>query len=125
MRNALDLWSWNDGFTPALVLTPACDVEETATHYRISLDMPGIAKDAIQIELVDDRLVVAAERNWEKTEDGASRLLSERSFGRFHRAFQLGKSVQRDKIEATYRDGVLRIELAKADEAKPRQIQVH
>src|SRR4051812_48792578 len=104
MRNSLDIWAWNPsgnffGFTPvvdrlfedlqtdarrvhsAAVLTPACDVEETPTHFLLSFDMPGIAKENINIEVVDDQLVVSGERRWEKGESQGNRHLSERSYG--------------------------------------------
>jgi HSP20 family protein len=142
MRNALDLWTLNPSFSPvferlfegfdgdrrkfegALVLTPATDIEETPTHFSVSLDIPGVEKEAIQIEVVDDKLVVSAERKASKPVEGANRHLVERSFGKFHRVFTLGQAVQKEKIEATYRDGVLTLSLAKAEEVKPRLIQV-
>lgn len=142
MRNALDIWGWNPSrdifgffeeldqqrdarrFHSGAVLTPACDVEESPSHFLISLDMPGISKENIQIEVKDDQLVVTAERSREKTENGAGRHWSERSYGKFHRTFTLGEKVKQDGIEAVYRDGVLRIALAKADEVKPQKISV-
>jgi len=148
MRNAIDFWGWSPsrdtfGFTPVLdrfledvlepesrryhsseVVTPACDVEETPTHFLISIDMPGISKENIQIEVKDEQLQVTAERSREKTESKGSRHWTERSYGKYHRAFTLGKSVRKDGIEAVYQDGVLRIALAKAEEVKPRQITV-
>jgi len=139
MRNALDFWGWSPSreafsfledvleqregrrFHSAAVVTPACDVEETPTHFLISLDMPGISKENIQVEVKDDQLFVTGEK---KSESSGSRQWTERSYGKYHRAFTLGQAVQKDSIEAVYRDGVLRIALAKAEEIKPRPIAV-
>lgn len=146
MRNTLDFWSWNPGrevfgFAPVLdrlfedtfegenrrvhsaeLVTPACDVEETPSHFLISIDMPGVAKDQIRIETKEDQLIVSAERSREKSESRGH--WTERSYGKYQRSFTLGKSVRKDEIEAVYQDGVLRIALAKAEEVKPRQIEV-
>jgi HSP20 family protein len=148
MRNSVNLWNWNPsrdvfGFTPVLeslfgdqldretrkvtsaaVLTPACDIEETESHFLISLDMPGIVRDQIRIEVADDQLVITGERKSDSKEAKGNRFFSERGYGKFHRAFTLGTAVDKDKIEAAYTDGVLRVAIPKAEAVKPKQIKV-
>lgn len=151
MRTHMDFWNggnWGTGrewfgFAPVLdrlfddvvndenrrvhssaVLTPACDIEETESHYLVSLDMPGISKEDIRIETKGDQLMVSAERKHESKEKNGSRFVSERSYGKFYRAFSVGNSIDRDHVEAVYKDGVLRIALPKAEETKPKQIPI-
>jgi HSP20 family protein len=86
--------------------------------------MPGIAKEDIEIEVVEDQLVISGERKLDRKESSANRFFSERGYGKFHRAFTLGTSVDQEKIEAVYRDGVLRVAVPKAEAAKPKQIKI-
>lgn len=103
---------------------PACEVDETKDHYLVTLDMPGMAKEDIKIEVNAGRLFISAERKQTKTSGDESARFSERRYGRFERIFELGEKVDPEKIEAIYRDGVLRVALAKAETAKPRSISV-
>jgi len=99
---------------------PASDVEETNTHYVMSVDLPGVAKKDINIEVKDNQLYISGERKSEKRERG----FSERYYGKFHRTFTLPTEVEVDKIEAHYQDGVLTVALPKAESVKPRQIKI-
>src|SRR5262249_22103074 len=79
---------------------PACDIEESDGQYLITMDIPGMTKEAIKIEIVDNALVVSAERREEKKEDRKSQHVSERYYGRFERSFQLPPGTNADKIQA-------------------------
>jgi HSP20 family protein len=103
---------------------PACDVEETDSHYLLSFDVPGISKDNIKIEVVDNLVTVAGEKRIEQEQKRAAQHLIERSYGQFRRSFTLPSHVDTEKIEANYQDGVLTISIAKAESAKPRQIKI-
>ncbi len=103
---------------------PACDIEETDSHYLVSFDVPGIAKENIKIELVDGTLTVTGERRVEKDQKKASQHLIERSYGQFRRSFSLPSQVDTENVEANYHEGVLTISIAKAESAKPRQIKI-
>jgi HSP20 family protein len=81
-------------------------------------------REDIQVALEDGVLTVSGERKLQEEKEGKNYLHRERAYGRFTRSFQMGKNVQADKISATYKDGVLRITLPKAEEVKPRQIEV-
>ncbi len=104
---------------------PSCDIKETMDHYLVSFDMPGVKKEDIKIELQNNQLVISGERQYEmKVEDGEASLRHERAYGKFERAFALPTTVNAEKIEAHYENGVLNVALPKAEAAKARTIQV-
>lgn len=117
------LGSWNESDEKRTFL-PACEVEEKADHFLITLDVPGVNQEDIRIETANGKLVVSAERKAEKKDAKDARYFSERHYGKFERIFELGEHVDAGKIEAAYQHGVLRITLGKAEEAKPRRIEV-
>ncbi|MBI4404838.1 MAG: Hsp20/alpha crystallin family protein [Deltaproteobacteria bacterium] len=102
------------------VFQPACDIEETDTHYLLSVDLPGVSKNDIQIEVKDNQVYISGERKSERK--GSA--ISERYCGKFQRLLTIPAGVDADKIEAQYQDGVLTVALAKAESAKPRQIKI-
>jgi HSP20 family protein len=103
---------------------PPVEVEENDDHYLLSMEIPGIPRDQIKIECVDNQVTISGERRKEnrKTENGRS--YSERQYGKFYRSFTLPAGVNADKVEAHFEDGVLRIYVPKAESAKPRQIKI-
>lgn len=103
---------------------PACDVEETDDHYLVTFDMPGIPKEHIKLEVVDSQLVVSGERVHEHKQKENGAWYSERRFGKFHRSFSLPVGVDTEKVEADYKDGILRVYVPKAESSKPRQIKI-
>jgi HSP20 family protein len=104
--------------------TPAVDVAEHDSEYVVKVELPGVNKDDVKIVMQDNILTVRGEKKQEaeKKESGYHRV--ERSYGSFQRSFTLPTSVRNDKIEANFRDGILSITLPKAEEAKPKQIEV-
>ena len=105
--------------------TPACDIEELDTHYVVSFDLPGVKKEDVKIELRDgNQLVVSGERKSEHQDDEANRISVERYSGSFMRVFTLPTSVDSEKIETNYENGVLQIGIPKTDAAKPKQIEI-
>jgi len=112
------------GSGAATVWQPAVDIEEQPEKYTVRAELPGMKLEDIKITLKDNQLVVRGEkrRDEEKKDNTYHRV--ERVYGQFERAFTLSHAVQSDKIEATYRDGVLEVSIPKADEAKPREIQI-
>lgn len=104
---------------------PSCDVNETNDHYLVSFDMPGMKKEDIKIEVLGSQLVIAGERQREvKADNAETSLRRERVYGKFERTFTLPTSINAEKIEAQYENGVLNIALPKAEAAKGRTIQV-
>jgi HSP20 family protein len=119
-----DFWSPSHASLGDSDLTPACDVEVADDHYLFAIEMPGIARDDIKIEVVDNQLTVSGERKSSTKSDGKGYRYTERRFGRFQRSFALPAGVDADKIEASCEDGVLHLMVPKAEEAKPRQIRI-
>lgn len=100
---------------------PALDVEEKEGMYLVTVDLPGIKKDDIQINLSDRTLTISGERSKETKGQGH---YYERSYGRFARSLTLPDTVQADSIEAHYEDGVLKVVIPKAEEAKAKPIKI-
>jgi HSP20 family protein len=100
--------------------TPAADIYETDTGYSIALDVPGIKREAIQIDIDDNRLIVKGTR----LIDDARARRNERPRGKFLRSFTVPSSVDQGKIGAEYKDGVLQIRLPKRAEQKAQKIEV-
>lgn len=105
---------------------PSCDVSEAKTHYMVSFDMPGVKKDDIKIEVQGNQLVISGERQREvKEENGEeSTLHHERVYGTFERRFALPNTINAEKIEAHFENGVLKVALPKAEAANGRTIQI-
>lgn len=103
---------------------PACEIDEEKDHYLITLEMAGIPKDQIKIELQGDQLVVSGERRHESKDKKSGAWYSERRFGKFQRTFTMPSSVDVENLEANYQDGILRLYVPKAASARPRQIKI-
>jgi HSP20 family protein len=103
---------------------PQVDVEETPESFKFHADLPGLNKKEISISVENNRLTIKGERKTEADEKKSSFHRVERTYGTFCRSFQLPSSVQSDKVEASYRDGVLEITVPKAEEVKPRAIEI-
>ena len=100
--------------------TPAADIYETETGFLIALDLPGIKRDALAIDIDDNRLMVKGVR----VVDDTRTRRSERPRGKFLRTFAVPASVNQEKIGADYKDGVLQIRLPKRAEQKAQKIEV-
>jgi HSP20 family protein len=104
---------------------PACDVEEEETHYLLTLEMPGISKDDVKVEILEDQMIVSGERKLSKKSRESGNRYTERRFGKFQRSFALPLGIDSTKIEANYQDGILHLFVPKAEAAKPRQIRIN
>lgn len=103
---------------------PACEVAETDEHYLMSVDLPGMKKEDIKIEMSDNVLTVSGERKRDSSGKTQRFQRYERSYGFFKRSFSLPSSIEADKVEARYEDGVLELYLPKTQAAKPRHIEI-
>ncbi|HEX5966796.1 MAG TPA: Hsp20/alpha crystallin family protein [Pyrinomonadaceae bacterium] len=99
--------------------TPAADIYETESGFSIAIDLPGISRDAVEIDVDDNRLVVKGTR-----QVAESKHRSERPRGKFLRTFSIPGSVDQDGIGADYKDGVLNIRLPKRQEQKAQKIAI-
>ncbi|MEW6535143.1 MAG: Hsp20/alpha crystallin family protein [Candidatus Auribacterota bacterium] len=104
--------------------TPAVDVYESEADYRVILDLPGFEKDDFSVTIHENTLYVQAERNMPE-KSGLVVHRNERRYGKVNRAVQFPVLVKADAITASYKNGVLEIVCPKAEEVKPRQIQIN
>lgn len=102
---------------------PPVDVAETQEKIIVRAEIPGMKQEEIQIEFENGLLSIRGERKLVK-QDGVTFHRVERTFGNFSRTFTLPRTVDPEKISATYRDGILEIEVPKKEEAKPKQIRI-
>src|SRR5690606_11906793 len=102
------------------IWSPKVDVRERDEHWLLSVDIPGVAREDIKIDVSDNQLVIAGERHFERDEKS----YSERSYGRFERRFNLPEGVQAQSIEASYDHGVLNIVVPKVKPEKPASIAI-
>jgi HSP20 family protein len=103
---------------------PKVDLSETAKDYQVSVELPGMDKDDVELLATDDRLTVKGERKSEKEEKDKDYHLVERSYGSFQRSFSLPPGVDAGKIKAEFDKGVLTIALPKTAEAKKKAKKV-
>ena len=104
--------------------TPALDLYQNNDNLIAVVELPGMRKEDIEISLHDGMLTISGERKSE-TREGDKAERTERYIGRFRRSITLPTRVDANKVSATYKDGILTITLPKAEEAKPKQIQVN
>ena len=124
LRNELGRLFDSSTPSPAVAWVPALDIHADKDRYFVSLEVPGLKKEDIQISLHDGVLTVSGERKDERERKEGDAFRSERSFGKFERSVKLNTAIDQGKVTASYKDGILTIELPKAEEAKPRQIAV-
>lgn len=103
---------------------PRIDIAETDTSYEVSLDLPGMNAQDFNIEFKDGQLWISGERKQTNDEKGKTFHRIERYHGQFRRVITLGTDVDADKVEATYRDGVLSLHVPKVEAVQPRRINV-
>ncbi len=87
--------------------------------------MPGVEKEDVKVTVFENRLFIKGEKKQEAREEKQNIHRVERAYGAFSRSFDLPRAVQAEKITAAYKDGVLRVSVPKAEEAKPKQIEVN
>jgi len=106
------------------VWSPALDVFQDKDHVFVKCELPGMKKEDIGITLHENTLTVSGERKQEQAVKEGDSYRSERFFGRFHRSVTLPVLVSTGDVKAQYKEGILTVTLAKAEEAKPKQIEV-
>lgn len=112
-----------EGLTSSFV--PAVDIYEDEHNVTVKMEVPGIDQKDIDVHLENNTLTVRGERKFEKDEKEENFHRIERRYGSFYRAFTLPNTLDPDKVQADYENGVLKIKLAKKAEAKPKQIKVN
>lgn len=104
---------------------PAIDVSENEGAYLVKAELPGVAREDLDVTIKDGVLAINAERKKEKKDGKDGRVIrEERYYGKFVRSLRLGSDVDESGIEAHYEDGVLNLSLPKTAEVKPRKVDV-
>lgn len=103
---------------------PPMDIYETQDAYVLEADLPGVKKEDIDLQVIEDRLVLKGSRKREVSEENQGYQHHERIEGQFERSFRIRGGVDGDKVEARFENGVLSVTLPKPETAKPRQIDV-
>lgn len=104
--------------------SPLVDIAEDEKEYIIKAEVPEMRKEDIKISVQDDVLSVSGDRKYEKEETGKKYHRVERAYGSFMRSFTLPEDADGSKVNAEYKDGVLKIHLPKSEKAKPKAIEV-
>ncbi|MDY6955137.1 MAG: Hsp20/alpha crystallin family protein [Thermodesulfobacteriota bacterium] len=104
--------------------TPAFDISETENELIVTAEIPGMDKEDIDIHLSEGVLTIKGEKRHEKEDKKEDYHCIERSYGSFTRSIGLPFDVETDKVDATYKDGVLKLTLPKSERAKLKKIEV-
>jgi HSP20 family protein len=127
MNSIFQEYNRNQGEGDSLVtaaFVPPVDIYEDEHKILLKLEVPGMQESDLDIELENSLLTVKGERKFEKEEKEENFHRIERRYGSFYRSFTIPNTVNPDSIKAKYESGVLKIELEKRAEAKPKQIKV-
>jgi HSP20 family protein len=111
--------------SPAAFLgLPPAELKETEQAHVLAIELPGLKPDDVDLSLVDGAIVVCGHKMEENEDASSSYRVSERRYGRFERVFPLPPDVQRERIDAQFRDGVLKITLPKTKEAQVQRSRI-
>lgn len=103
---------------------PAFDISENENEYVVKAELPGIDAKALDIQFTNGLLTVKGEKKEEKEDKGENYHCVERRYGSFHRSFRIPDHIHSDKIEASYKDGILTLTLPKDESSKTKKIEV-
>ncbi len=107
-----------------LMRAPDADVIETEDQIRVTVELPGMTVEDVDLSLENNVLTLSGEKKEERHDEGDTWHLSERRYGRFSRSFVLPRDVEHDKIEARFDNGVLTVTIPKSEKARRRRIQI-
>jgi HSP20 family protein len=117
---------WRGGEEGFSFSAPAIDFAEDENAYHLTAELPGLSEKDVNLSLSDDLLTISGEKREERQEQEKDKNYhySERRFGSFRRTIQLPQHIDRDKIEANFRNGVLNVTLPKSQDARQRQRKI-
>ena len=123
MRHMFD---WDaDGGDATLAFNPSLNVAETESGYEVTVDLPGMKPEEVNVEFKDDALWITGERKSETEEKEKTYHRVERHYGSFRRIIRLGTDVNPESIDANFKEGVLTVTAAKTEADRPKRIEVH
>ncbi len=103
---------------------PSVDVREEEGRYLLEAELPGLTEKDIDVKVEDNLLTITSAREMEQEEKKNGYLMKERRSASFRRSFVLPKDAEKEKIEASFKNGLLTLEIPKTEQAKPRKIDV-
>jgi len=103
---------------------PAVDIYDSKDNVMVKADIPGMKKDEIDVSVHGDTLIIKGEKKKEKETKEKDFVRTERYYGSFNRAIRLPSEIQVDKVNASYKNGVLELVLPKKEESKPKQLKI-
>ena len=124
LARALGLQGQQQGSGTATAWAPALDISERKDAYLVTVELPGVEADDLDITLEDGLLTIQGERHFAHDSSEQQFHRVERRYGAFRRSITLPAQVQAEQIEASFENGVLQIMVPKMEEAKPKRIQV-
>ena len=104
---------------------PLVDISEDGKEYLIKAELPEVRREDVKITMEDGTLSIVGDRKFEKQENGKKYHRVERAYGSFGRSFSLPDDASPGKVTADFKDGVLKVHLAKDEKARPQQIEVN
>jgi HSP20 family protein len=116
------LWSAQQSGTRPMAMP--MDAYRKGDSFLLQLDLPGVDSESIELSVEDNVLTISAERPAPPKSEGVEPVIAERAFGRFSRQVVLGRTLDSERIEASYEAGVLTVAIPVAEQAKPRRIEV-
>lgn len=118
-------WSRDNGGKAMSTWTPNADITEDEKEYLIRMDIPGMEKNDIKVNFQDGRVTITGERKTEEKEEKKGFIRQERYYGSFYRSFTLPEKIKEESIQATFKNGVLKLVIPKAEVVKPKMIKVN
>jgi HSP20 family protein len=104
---------------------PLMDIIDSKDDFVVYVEIPGVNKDDIKVKIHNDVLTISGERKEPELPEKANCLIREREFGKFMRSIRLPYPIEVSKVNAEYKDGILKIILPKKEEVKPKEIQIN
>jgi len=123
-RYLTDFFGQTEAKDKGVMFAPVCDVTETDSTYVVKVDLPGVPKDDVKIEVAENQLMISGERKEERETKEKNKYLSERYYGSFQRSFSLPPGTDNEKIEAAFENGELRVTIPKVAASQRTTIKI-
>ncbi len=104
---------------------PRADIVERDDHHEISIELPGLDRDDVKVSVENSQLTISGETKTEDTKEGEGYRRIERRYGTFSRSFTLPKGVDAEKIGASFKNGILHLDVPKPVEVMPKQVEIN
>jgi HSP20 family protein len=120
-----DIFDWSDKhFSSTNTTVPAVNIKESDSNFEVEMAVPGMTKDDFKIKLENNLLCISSEKNFENETKEGKYSRKEFSYQSFSRSFTLPVSADESSIKAKYENGILKVEIPKKEEAKPKPPRV-